>query len=186
MKACIVTDRDFRTRLFEQLRNEVLSYLSGKGFETEEISIGPDDLFSCKGCFGCWVKKPGECVINDDIGRINRALMNSDVTVYLCPVVFGQFSPNIKNSIDRWLPNILPFFIVRKDGSTMHPPRYENYPAQVMAAYADDLSEEDAQLFTDINKKHRSSVEVLIYRGTETDLPGFMDSIKLQRKGGSL
>ncbi|MGE5423169.1 MAG: NAD(P)H-dependent oxidoreductase [Ignavibacteriales bacterium] len=186
MKACIVMDRDFQTRLYDQLKNEMQSYLSGKGFEIEEILIGAEDLFFCKGCFGCWVKKPGECVINDDIGRINRTLMNSDVTIYLCPVIFGQFSPNIKNSIDRWLPNMLPFFMVRKDGSTMHPPRYESYPAQIMAGYADDLSKEDAQLFTDINKNHRNNVEVLIYWGSETDVPLFMDGIKLQRIGGSL
>ena len=44
--------------------------------------------------------------------------MTSDVVVYLCPVVFGQFSANMKYAIDRWLPNMLPYFITKDDGST--------------------------------------------------------------------
>ncbi|MGE5423224.1 MAG: NAD(P)H-dependent oxidoreductase [Ignavibacteriales bacterium] len=181
VKAFIVSDKEYQTPLFKQLRERVFSYLAGRGFEIEEIAIGRDDLMFCKGCFGCWVKKPGECTINDQIGQINRNTMNSDVVIYLCPVVFGQFSANIKNVIDRWLPNVLPFFMTRKNGSTMHPFRYKSYPRQIMAAYADDLSPEDANIFMDIKKKHLEWFELLMYEGSDISVERFLDGVKLQR-----
>jgi hypothetical protein len=138
------------------------------------------------GCFGCWVKTPGECVIKDDIGSINRAVMNSDVVVYLCPIVFGQYSANIKNAIDRWLPNMLPFFVTRPDGSTMHPRRYDTYPAQIMIGYGEGLTKQDAELFTDIIKKHRSNVEAFVYNENDEDLLTCLSSSGLKRVGGSL
>ncbi|MGE5370674.1 MAG: NAD(P)H-dependent oxidoreductase [Solirubrobacterales bacterium] len=186
MKAYLISDLEFQTPLLEQVESRVKAYLAPRGFDIEETRIGERDLVFCKGCFGCWTKKPGECTINDAMARINHTAMNSDVVVYLSPVVFGQFSANLKNAIDRWLPNMLPFFMTRKDGSTMHPPRYDDYPAQIMVGYADELSAADAQLFTDINRNHRSRVEVMIYRGPETEVEAFLDQIELKREGGPL
>ncbi|MGE5380498.1 MAG: NAD(P)H-dependent oxidoreductase [Methylocystaceae bacterium] len=186
MKALIISDKDYQTESFHQLKAQALSYLQSSGFQIEEVSIGPKDLFFCTGCFGCWTEKPGECVITDSIGQINRTVMNSDLVIYLCPLIFGQFSANIKNAIDRSLPNMLPFFVTRSDGSTMHPPRYKSYPQQVMVGYAENLSLDDAQLFIDINKKHRNNVEVFIYQGPDTDITEFLDKIDLKRVEGSL
>lgn len=185
MKAYILSDKDHQTNAYTRLLGDVKSNLSSKGFDIEEKQIGRGELAYCMGCFGCWVKKPGECVIGDDIASINRTIMNSDVVVYLCPVVYGQFSANMKNAIDRWLPNMLPFFEVRKDGSTMHPRRYKSYPRQIMIGYGENLSADDAQLFIDITKKHRSDVVVLI-DGTDQILKSF-DSMTLKRVvGGAL
>jgi hypothetical protein len=133
------------------------------------------------GCFGCWVKKPGECVINDKISDLNRKQMNSDVVVFLTPLVFGQFSANMKNVLDRWLPNMLPFFYKRSDGSTMHPPRYSSYPMQLMVGYGEIVSDKDAQLFIDINKKHRFELEVLIWRDDSSDFTEELAKIKYMR-----
>lgn len=186
MKAYIISDQEYQTEQFEQLHSLISSYLTTRDFEIEEIQIGRNDLAFCKGCFGCWVKKPGECVISDKIAQINSTAMNSDVVVYLNPVVFGEFSANIKNAIDRWIPNMLPFFVKRPDGSTMHPPRYSSYPRQIMVGYGESLSAEDAQLFVDIIKKHRNNVDALIYRGKSADMTEALDKIELQRVDGSL
>jgi hypothetical protein len=112
--------------------------------------------------------------------------MGSDVVVFLSPVIFGQFSANIKTVIDRWLPNMLPFFDKRPDGSTMHPARYEDYPNQIMIGYGEDLSEQDALLFSDITKKHRRNVEVLIGKGSAPEIEKGLDGIRLERVGGLL
>jgi multimeric flavodoxin WrbA len=185
MKALIISDTEFDSDTYRRLRRIVGEHLTGRGFDMEEMPISRGSLAYCMGCFGCWIKSPGECVIDDDIARINKAVISSDAVFYLCPIVFGQYSANIKSAIDRWLPNMLPFFITRKDGSTMHPPRYESYPKQVMIGYGAS-SEDDKLLFTDIIKKHRSNVEALVYCRDDEELLSLLDSIELKRIGGSL
>ncbi|NLO38671.1 MAG: flavodoxin family protein [Ruminiclostridium sp.] len=185
MKALIISDSEYRTETFERLEGLVHKYLLQKGFDIEDVRIEKDELGYCMGCFGCWVKKPGECVINDRMGSINRSFINSDVAFYLSPIVFGQYSCNIKTVLDRWLPNILPFFITRKDGSTMHPARYKEYPFPIMIGYANDLSEEDKKLFTDINK-HRSNVGVLFYQDNDMEIIKALDQISLKKQGDEM
>ena len=190
MKALMITDGEFRTAQFEEMRRTLRQTLETRLFSVEETEVDRGNPTFCMGCFGCWVKKPGECVINDKIAAINRSSMASDAVFYLCPIVFGQFSANMKNVIDRWLPNMLPFFETRPDGSTMHPPRYHDYPRHIMIGYASGLAggldAEDAQLFIDISKKHRSNIEVLIYDGDKSALLDSLERIQLVRTGGQL
>ncbi len=186
MKAYILYDKEFQTDIFKNIYTCLKEYLADRGFEVVERGIGKGDLAYCTGCFGCWIKSPGECTIGDRMKEINHAYMNSDVTIYLCPVVFGEFSANIKNALDRWIPNVLPFFVIRKDGSTFHPSRYNSYPTHVMVAYADLLDQEDVQLFTDIQKKHREAVELIIYGNSTEDLRKSLDHIELKRAGAKL
>jgi multimeric flavodoxin WrbA len=186
MKATIITDKEHQTDLFKKLQEQTINFFIEKNFQTELICIGRDDLTYCMGCFGCWVKKPGECVISDMMTKINYDYINSDVVIYLTPVIFGQFSANIKNAIDRSLPNMLPFFETRPDGSTMHTPRYESYPKQIIVGYGDNLDEEDQKLFIDITKKHRNNIEVFIYQNEGNNIHRVFDSIELQRVGGHL
>ena len=161
MKAVIISDKDHQTPLYHLLREELLSYL--ENFDIEEIAVGRGDLAFCTGCFGCWIKTPGECVLRDDIAHINRTVMNSDTVFYLSPVVFGQFSANVKAAIDRWLPNMLPFFIVRPDGSTMHPARYRHNPTHVFIGYGESVSTDEACLFADIVTKHRRNAAAFVF-----------------------
>ena len=186
MKAFVLTDREYHTETFLEARRTLRDYLTGRGFALTEADIGAGELTHCMGCFGCWIKKPGECVIGDRMAELTRAAMNSDAVIYLGPGVVGQLSANIKDAIDRWLPNMLPFFVTRSDGSTMHPPRYDDYPKQVMVGYGDDLTTEDARLFTDITKKHRSGVEALVLGQPGVDFAAALDGMRLEREGGFL
>ena len=185
MQAYMLYDNEFNTLSFQTLHDQVMHYLQSKGFNIIERGIGKGDLDYCMGCFGCWIKKPGECVIPDTMADINRDYIQSDVVACLCPVVFGQFSANIKNALDRWIPNVLPFFGKRPDGSTTHPGRYESYPKQIMIGYADDATDEDIQLFHDITRKHRREVDTLWYHHGD-DLSHDLSSITLQRVGVAL
>lgn len=186
MRAYLLSDGEFQTERFLALDFVISDFLTQQGFELQKKTIARNELQFCRGCFECWTKTPGECSIRDGIAEINRGCMTSDVVVYLCPIVFGQFSANIKSAIDRWLPNMLPFFETRKDGSTMHPPRYENYPKQILIGYAENLLPNDAQLFIDITKKHRNNISILIDQGDDAELLESLLSIPLERIGGSL
>ncbi len=181
MKAVIITDSERQPG--KRLHDDLLSCL--KDYEIEEFKVGRDELACCTGCFGCWIKTPGECVIRDGIEAINRAVMGSDVVFFLTPVVFGQFSANIKTVVDRGLPNMLPFFITRPDGSTMHPARYVHYPQYVMLGFGDDVSAEDALLFIDITKKHRRGAEALVY-DPNTCLEDQLTNVSLRKCEGLL
>lgn len=181
MKVFIISDEEFKTEIYKKISELLKTFFGRKGFDIEEVSIGREDLAFCMGCFGCWVKKPGECVIGDLISELNRKQMNSDVVLFLTPLVFGQFSANIKNVLDRWLPNALPFFFKRADGSTMHPPRYSSYPKQLMIGYGESLSDRDSQLFIDINKKHRFELDVLIWRDNSEDFTEGLAKVDYKR-----
>ncbi|NLI53149.1 MAG: flavodoxin family protein [Clostridiales bacterium] len=186
MKAYLLSDGEFLSKRHAELDELVTGFLAGRGFDVQKKTIERGELAFCRGCFDCWTKTPGECIMKDGVSEINRACMESDAVVYLCPVVFGQFSANIKSSIDRWLPNMLPFFMTRSDGSTMHPPRYEDYPAQVFLGYGEGLTDDEAELFVDISKKHRSSVEALVDRGDDEAVCAALMRMNLNRVGGPL
>ena len=186
MNAYLLSDGEFQTQRAAKLIEMVRNTLEQRGYTVLQKAIQRDELQFCRGCFDCWTKTPGECAMKDSIAEINRACMTSDVVVYLCPIVFGQFSANMKSAIDRWLPNMLPFFNTQKDGSTMHPPRYESYAKQIMLGYAENLSESDAEVFLDITQKHRSNIAMLIDHGNDAELLEALNGIKLDRVGGSL
>jgi len=80
-------------------------------------------IADCNGCFGCWTKTPGECVIHDDAPTVTAKLAFSDRIVFFCPVVFGGFDPALKRVIERSISLLLPLMRVYQ-GQLHHPPRY--------------------------------------------------------------
>jgi multimeric flavodoxin WrbA len=48
----------------------------------------------------------------------------SDLQVWITPVTFGGYAPALKKALDRFIPNILPFFTTRR-GESHHPLRYQ-------------------------------------------------------------
>ena len=48
------------------------SALSGRGAEVSPVRAAALAVAPCAGCFGCWTRTPGECVIADDARRVVR------------------------------------------------------------------------------------------------------------------
>jgi multimeric flavodoxin WrbA len=78
---------------------------------------------SCVGCFGCWIKTPGRCVIDDRIADVPGIMGRSRELILVSELTYGGLSPDLKAIIDRMIPSMLPFFTV-VDGKTRHRPRY--------------------------------------------------------------
>ena len=95
-----------------------------KGHAVTAFELDALDIKPCRGCFACWLKHPGTCALKDDQEPVLRAMAASDVQVWITPVTFGGYSPALKKALDRFIPNILPFFTVRH-AEVHHPPRYE-------------------------------------------------------------
>jgi multimeric flavodoxin WrbA len=101
----------------------VMARMKALDWEVKAFALAGMEIKACRGCFSCWVKTPGRCVIEDDQESILRATAASDRVIWLTPITFGGYSPELKKALDRIIPIILPFFI-KVRGTTHHPLRY--------------------------------------------------------------
>lgn len=109
----------------------VVEFLKGAGeagAETENIFLVQKKIHYCMGCFSCWIKTPGKCVIKDDMEDLLEKYMKSDIVVFASPIYFGSVTGIIKNFIDRSLPLADPHFERNEDGLYRHVNRYKTYP----------------------------------------------------------
>jgi multimeric flavodoxin WrbA len=102
----------------------VSAALKARNWDAKAFALAGMDIQPCRGCFSCWVKTPGRCVIHDDEEAILRATAASDRVIWLTPITFGGYSPELKKALDRIIPILLPFF-AKVRGETHHPLRYE-------------------------------------------------------------
>jgi len=130
---------DSATGMVRQVINDQLSRFD---WTVESVPLCDLEVADCRGCFGCWTRTPGVCII-DDAGRdIAKSVVQCDLLVLLTPVTFGGYSFTLKKAIDRLIPNVLPFF-KKIGGEIHHVPRYERDPRFVGIGV---LSEPDAEL----------------------------------------
>ena len=93
----------------------------------EEMSLYNKNMHPCLGCFSCWNKTPGKCVLNDDMKEILPKLLSADIIIWSFPLYYYNVPGPLKTFMDRQLPLSLPF--MAKDTTCGgHPSRYENKP----------------------------------------------------------
>lgn len=106
---------------------QLKSTLETYGHKVEQIDLRDLRLRYCIGCFGCWVKTPGECVSRDASLEMGRAVMQSDFTLWAAPLKMGFPSELLKRANDKHLPLIHPYMEV-DHGEAHHLKRYDHYP----------------------------------------------------------
>lgn len=85
----------------------------------------------CVGCFGCWIKTPGQCVIADRAREFCAAIPRHDEVIIISKLTFGGLSPDVKAVLDRSIGYMLPFF--RIVGGEMH--HVQRFPSAPSLAY---------------------------------------------------
>ena len=141
MRICVLNgsaergDLDVYLSRFSSLAQE-------KGHSVKALQLRDMDIKYCVGCFGCWVKTPGECIAQDDSADVCRTVIHSDLLLCASPVKMGQISALLKKTHDKFLPLILPYFQVRK-GEIHHPQRYEHTPDIALLLERNGADEED-------------------------------------------
>ena len=99
----------------------------------------------CTGCFGCWNRTPGKCVIRDGYENMGELIHKADRVTVISRYTFGGFSGFVKNVFDRCLGYVLPQFEV-VGGETHHKKRYEENKPFTFVFYGAALSEEENEL----------------------------------------
>lgn len=123
--------------------------LEDKHYHVEEKKLKSIGIKPCMGCYACWIKTPGKCII-DDYGRdLVSEMINSQLIVYLTPVVYGGYSPELKKALDRIIPLLLPFFKKMK-GEIHHPQRYDIYPDVLVLGITNRENLEEEIIFNEL------------------------------------
>jgi multimeric flavodoxin WrbA len=137
-------------------------------FELDGLDIKP-----CQGCFACWVKHPGICAIKDDQRDVLAAMAAADLEVWITPITFGGYAPALKRSLDRFIPNALPFFELR-EGEIHHPLRYPRRRGLIVLGTRPDADSEAERTFEDLVRRNALNLaavlsEAIIVHDGETE-----------------
>jgi putative NADPH-quinone reductase len=101
------------------------AFLDGVGrADADILDLSKMRIKPCAGCFSCWNKTPGRCVIDDDMADILHKLVAADLVVWSFPLYYFSVPGGLKNLIDRQLPLNLPFMSAESE-SGAHPPRFD-------------------------------------------------------------
>ena len=136
---------DYIARLSEELTSD--------GHAVTSFDLREMDIKYCIGCFGCWVKTPGECRSRDESREVCRAYINSDFVLWASPVIMGFYSSMLKKVTDKFVCLVHPYgeFV---DGEVHHLPRYEHYPKTgLLLEKGADSDDEDIQIISDIHSR---------------------------------
>jgi len=102
------------------------------GAEVEEIYLTDKNIASCKGCFTCWLKTPGTCIIQDDMQNLQHSFISSDIVVLASPLYVDNVSGLLKTFMDRLIPIVDPHIEEDENGECRHVKRYKKYPKLVI------------------------------------------------------
>lgn len=109
--------------------------------DPEHIYIEKSEkILPCRGCFGCWVKTPGQCVLNDGYGEIGKKLSECDSLIMVSKLTYGSYSPFVKNVLDRSISYVHPYFRIYKN-KMHHRKRYNNVLSLSAYFYSDPRSD---------------------------------------------
>lgn len=96
----------------------------------------------CIGCFGCWIKTPGECVIKDGIDRTGCDMGKCEELIMISECLYGGFSAFVKKVQDRAISYVRGDFDIVK-GEMRHRRRYKNRIKITAYFYGDGITEEE-------------------------------------------
>lgn len=96
----------------------------------------------CVGCFGCWIKTPGRCVIRDGYDNIGELFSKADKITVISKSTYGCYSPFIKNVLDRAISYFLPSFELINN-ETHHKQRYKKIFEYAVCFYGKNITDNE-------------------------------------------
>ena len=135
---------------FDAYLAELEEAIQTEGHAVTRLDLRDMPLHYCIGCWGCWVKTPGECISRDASLEMDRTIINADFVLWAAPLKMGFPSELLKRAIDKHLPLIHPYMVV-DHGEGHHRKRYARYPlVGLLSEKEPSTDERDLQIVTDI------------------------------------
>ncbi|MFC2079498.1 flavodoxin family protein [Candidatus Bipolaricaulota bacterium] len=152
-RALILDGRIGEDSMAEQSLELAKAWLADRDWEVTTTSLSELDIAPCIGCFGCWIKTPGECVIDDDGRDVARNIVGSDLVIYLSPIQFGGYSYELKKALDRSIGILSPFFRKVKR-EVHHKKRYSRYPNVAAFGWGKRPGDDEADIFENVVRRN--------------------------------
>lgn len=142
-----------RNKNFEQYMEKLCIFLEKQGHSVKHVKLRSMDIRYCTGCFGCWQRKPGECVIPDDSAQVCAAVVNAESVIFASPLMMGFVSAVLKKTMDKLIPLLHPYIEI-VNGEFHHKKRYDTYPVMsFLYEKTEKADEEDVAITTDILRR---------------------------------
>lgn len=88
--------------------NRILeAFLAGAketGADAQTYQLIDYRIEQCRGCFACWFRSPGACVISDEMKPLLDAYRTADLVCFGSPVFSWNMTGLLKNFVDRLVP----------------------------------------------------------------------------------
>ena len=88
--------------------------------EMNIINVIEKKIAPCRGCFGCWQRGNGHCVIADDQNEILDLYRNADVIIWSFPLYCYGMPSHLKAVLDRTIPLVKMNMVRQTDGTVRH------------------------------------------------------------------
>lgn len=136
-------------------------------YEGWQVVSDQGTILPCIGCFSCWNKTPGQCVIKDGYENMGVLYHRAGEVHVISRYSYGGFSGFVKNVFDRSLGYVLPQFEVA-EGETHHRKRYAEEKPFTFIFYGHGLSEAEKdsarRYVTAVCANIRGTVKDVIFR----------------------
>lgn len=124
--------------------------------DTYYIDLNHKQIKGCTGCFSCWVKTPGRCVIRDDAVTLYPLIAKSKKLIYVSRLYCGMYDEPLKRLLERSIP-VQQAFIRLHQGETHHVQRNVEQKSAVIIAYG-DTSKEEQNIFQEFVFRNAKNV----------------------------
>ncbi len=93
-----------------------------KKHEVNIINVIDRKIAPCRGCFSCWQRSDGHCVIDDGQNEILDLYRTSDIIIWSFPLYCYGMPSHLKAVLDRTIPLIKMKMVQLSDGTVRHEP----------------------------------------------------------------
>lgn len=128
----------------------------------EWIDLSKLHIANCVGCFGCWTKTPGKCVIRDDAVKVYPRIAACDRILYISRLKYGGYDTTMKTMLERSIP-VQQAFIRLLHRETHHIQREVAPKKAVIIGYG-DISPEEQEIFLRLVERNAKNMNFERYR----------------------